>query len=419
MLRASGALIQFVFNVFLARLLGANGLGLYSLALIISTLSSCMARWGIDQAMIKICAVKAQEGQWQGVRIALVKGCQFVLLIGSLMSLAFWFAAPTLADKVFDDLALTFPIRIMSLSIAPFSLLNVIAESLRGLKKIIHSTFLQAVCVPLFSCILFGISVLSRVTISAALFAYLLATVITLLIGLSVWNKTVPSENEVDGHGDVSIREILVLSVPMGWATVMVMIMGMADSIILGIFATSEEIGIYSAALRLSMLVTISLLAVNSIAAPKIATLYKLNALRDLEKLSQRANVMMVIIASPLLVLYFVLPSTIMSIFGIEFRQGGSILTILAIGQVITMMLGSVGTLLLMTEYEKVMKWINVAAATSNIGLSFILVPIWGAIGAAWANTTSLIILNVLALIMVWKLLQLSPIPFLSRIQPN
>jgi O-antigen/teichoic acid export membrane protein len=419
MLRATGAMVQFVFNVFLARLLGAKGMGLYSLALTISTLSSCMARWGIDQAMIKICAVKAEQRLWNDTKLSLVIGCRFIMLVGGLISAAVWFAAPVLATKVFNDVDLVFPIRVMSLSIVPFSLLNVIAEALRGLKKIVQSTLLQAACVPMFSCLLFGVSTLFKVTIAGALFAYLSSTIITVFIGFRVWNKAVPSDRQNTAPGSVSIRDILVLSVPMGWATVMVMIMGMADSIVLGIFGTSEEIGVYSAALRLSMLITISLLAVNSIAAPKFAALYQSQALHDLEKLSQRANIMMLLVASPLLLLYFLFPAHIMGIFGIEFRQGGPILTVLAIGQMVTMMMGSVGNLLLMTKYENVMKWINVTAALSNICLSVIFVPIWGGLGAAWANTTSLILLNILAFISVWKLLQLSPIPFLTRIQPN
>ena len=39
-MRVAGALVQFIFNVLLARSLGAKGMGLYSLALIVSTLSS-------------------------------------------------------------------------------------------------------------------------------------------------------------------------------------------------------------------------------------------------------------------------------------------------------------------------------------------------------------------------------------------
>lgn len=416
-LRVAGALVQFVFNLLLARLLGAKGMGLYSLALSISTLSSCLAKWGIDLAIIKICAINADQNLWGDVKLSVLKGCRYIVLVGGVISAAVWLAAPVLATNVFSDADLVFPIRVMSLSIVPFSLLNVLAEALRGLSKILQSTFIQAVCVPLFSCLLFGAASLAKVTINGALFAYLTATVITAFIGIRVWKRALPSDKQMESPGGISIRDILVLSIPMGWATVMVMIMGIADSIVLGIFGTSEEIGIYSAALRLSMLITIALLAVNSITAPKFAALYHSQAMHDLEKLSQRANILMLLVASPLLLLYFTFPAHVMGIFGNDFRQAGSILRVLAVGQMVTMMMGSVGNLLLMTRYENVMKWINVTAALSNIALSFILVPVWGGLGAAFANATSLILLNVLAFISVWKRLQISCIPFLRRTQ--
>lgn len=418
-LRLTGALLQFAFNVLLARLLGARGVGLYSLALSISTLCSCLSRWGMDQAVIKICAIKADQNLWSDVKLSVSKGCRFIMLVGGVISVAVWLAAPMLATRVFNDADLVFPIRFMSLSIVPFSLLNLIAEALRGLKKILHSTFLQAVCVPLFSGILFVAASLAKITITGALFAYLTATIITTFIGIWVWKRALPSDERMTIPGCMSIRDILVLSIPMGWATVMVMIMGMAGSIVLGIFGTSEEIGIYSAALRLSMLMTIALLAVNSITAPKFAALYNSQALHDLEKLAQRANILMLLIASPLLLLYFTFPSLVMGIFGNEFRQGGVILRVLTIGQTFTLITGSVGNLLLMTRYENVMKWINVTAALSNIFLSFLLVPFWGGLGAAWAHAISLILLNIFAFFSVWKLLQLSAMPFWKRTQPN
>ncbi len=414
-IRLTGALVQFLFNVLLARLLGAKGMGLYSLALTVSTLCSCLARWGMDQAVLRISAVKAENHRWREITLAVTTGCRFITLTGGVITVAVWLAAPLLATKGFNDPDLAFPIRVMALSIVPFSLLNLMAEALRGLKKLMHSSFLQAVCIPITCCLLFGAASLIKVTVAGAVFAYLAATIITAVIGIRIWKRAIPPEVQTAGDKTITMRDLMALSIPMGWATTMVLVMGMADSVILGVFGTSEEIGIYSAALRLSMVATLAMLAVNSIAAPKFAALYRSRSLRDLEKLSQRANVMMLMIASPLLLLYFTFPTHIMGIFGTEFQRGGNMLMVLAVGQVVTMMMGSVGYLLLMTEYENVMKWINIYAALSNVILSLILVPFWGGLGAACANATSLVFLNLMAFVSVWKKLHISGIPFLTR----
>jgi O-antigen/teichoic acid export membrane protein len=373
----------------------------------------------MDQAVLKICAVKADRHLWGEITIAVAKGCRLVIVVGGVLTAVVWLTSPLLSITVFGDADLLLPIRIMSLSIVPFSLLNVMSEALRGLKKITQSSLLQTVCVPLCSCLLFAVASLVERTVAGAVFAYLAGTIITALFGFRLWRRAIPSMARSEPNRPILLRELLSLSIPMGWATTMVLVMGMADSIILGVFGTSEELGVYAAALRLSMVATLALLAVNSIAAPKFAELYRSRALHDLEKLAQRANAIMLLIASPLLLLYFTFPYHIMGIFGTEFRRGGAMLVVLAIGQMVTIMMGSVGYLLLMTQYENVMKWINFAAALANVSLSLALVPFWGGLGAACANTSSLCLLNLIAVISVWKRLRLSTIPFLTRTHPN
>jgi O-antigen/teichoic acid export membrane protein len=373
----------------------------------------------MDQAVLRISAVKADQHLWKDVKFAISKGGQMVSIAGAIATAVVCLTAPFLASTIFHDPDLVFPIRIMSLSIIPFGLLNMIAEALRGLKKILQSSFVQALGIPLFSCILFGIATMAKATISAAVFAYLAATLITVFIAIRFCKWAVPSEGQINGAVEIKLRNLIQLSIPMGWAYIMVIIMGMTDSIVLGIFRSSEEMGIYAAALRLSMLVTIAFLAVNSIAAPKFAALYSSHAMHSLEKLSQRATLLILFTASPLLVLFFIIPDQIMGIFGPEFRQGGTLLRILSVGQLVTMTMGTVGYLLLMTKYENVMKWLNSTAALTNITLSFIFIPIWGGVGAALANATSLVLLNLMAFISVWKLLKISSIPFLTRAKTN
>ncbi len=200
----------------------------------------------------------------------------------------------------------------------------------------------------------------------------------------------------------------------MAWGSVMVIIFGFADSVILGIFRSAAEVGIYAAAQRMALLTTFSLIAVNSIAAPKFAALYKAGDLHTIERIAQMSNVFMLLLASPLLLAFFLLPERIMAIFGRDFVVGRNVLVILSIGQLFNVITGSVGCVLLMTAYEKVMKWINVSAASSNIVLGWILIPNFGIIGAALASSTSLILLNLLALLSVFKLLTISTVPFIS-----
>ncbi len=90
-----------------------------------------------------------------------------------------------------------------------------------------------------------------------------------------------------------------------------------------------------------------------------------------------------------------------MSLFGPEFATGASVLLVLVAGHGINVMTGPVGTVLVMTGHEKIMRNNVLAAAAVNIGLNLVLVPRMGALGAAVATAASLALVNGLSLLQV------------------
>ncbi len=413
-LRVLGAFAQFGFNLLLARMLGADGMGIYSLAFSVSVISSTIARLGIDQALLRFIAIQADQQKWDQMKGVFAKGMTIVFLSGFVITIIVFLLAPWLSQSLFDEPRLALPLQIMSFSIVPFSLVNLLAEALRALKRVANAMLVQGMLVPALSVGLFLTLLSLRVGLLSAVLAYVLATVFVLLIGAWLWKRVVPQLWRPRLKGQFATHDLLTVSFPMAWASIMVIVFGLADSVILGIFRSAAEVGIYAAAQRMALLTTFSLIAVNSVAAPKFAALYKAGDFNTIEKIAQKSNVLMILIASPLLLAFFLFPERIMGIFGQDFVAGRNALIIISIGQVVNVATGSVGCLLLMTSYEKIMKWINVSAAMSNIVLSWILIPKFGVIGAAFASSISLALLNCLALFSVFKLLTISTVPFIS-----
>ena len=84
-------------------------------------------------------------------------------------------------------------------------------------------------------------------------------------------------------------------------------------------------------------------------------------------------------------------------------------LIILGTGQLINASVGSVGFLLTMTAHQKleVFNWSSMILI--NFFLNFILIPIYGAIGAAIATGVSVALINLLRLYEVFKYLNIHP----------
>ena len=72
------------------------------------------------------------------------------------------------------------------------------------------------------------------------------------------------------------------------------------------------------------------------------------------------------------------------------------ILRILAIGQFVNVAVGTVGSILMMSGYGKVVRNNTLLGATINIVGNLTLVPLYGAIGAAISTAGSIIIQNLI-----------------------
>jgi O-antigen/teichoic acid export membrane protein len=79
-----------------------------------------------------------------------------------------------------------------------------------------------------------------------------------------------------------------------------------------------------------------------------------------------------------------------MGLFGPEFVAGSTVLMVLALGQLINVITGSVGFLLSMTGHERDLLKSTVIAAILMLILCAWLIPAYGMMGAAIAQTVSL-----------------------------
>jgi O-antigen/teichoic acid export membrane protein len=91
------------------------------------------------------------------------------------------------------------------------------------------------------------------------------------------------------------------------------------------------------------------------------------------------------------------------------------VLVVLTIGYAVNVVCGSVGTLLVMTGYEKIVRNITLIVAILNIIMSVKLVKPYGLEGVAWATALSLILHNLWLMTMVRKRLGFWTIPLPAR----
>lgn len=407
-LKVIGAVLAFAFNVAVARLLGANGTGIYFLALSIVTMSSVVARFGFDQTLLKLVSKHSTEKDVVMVNSVYYRCISVTFVLAGSLSLLAYFLSPWFANVVFGKPLLIEPLRWMSLSILPFSLINLTAESLKGIKVIKKAMFLQSVGIPLI-CILLIFPFTKWLSVEGAALVYLIATIFMALVGLLFWHdfklKLRPYEKYSFQTVLISAKELFVSSL-MNRA-----ILPWAPIFILGIYVDASEVGIFSACFKLAMLMTFLLAAVNNVLAPKFTELFLKNKMQELETTVRHSALLIFLLTSPLFILFFFNAEFVTGIFGDEFKRGAEVLIVLSLGQLINALTGSVGIVLLVTGNEVTLRKISVRFALLQLALCFVLIPVFGVLGAAIATAIVIAGNNISSVYYIYKILKINTFP--------
>ena len=96
-------------------------------------------------------------------------------------------------------------------------------------------------------------------------------------------------------------------------------------------------------------------------------------------------------------------PITVFQLFGASFSSGETALRILALGQIVNIATGFPGMILIMVgESGRVTRSVAIGAIV-NLALSLVLIPRFGASGAAAATAASIAITNILLSAVLWR----------------
>lgn len=201
---------------------------------------------------------------------------------------------------------------------------------------------------------------------------------------------------------------------PMMISSTTLVLLGWLDTFVLGIYESSKTVGIYDLSLRIAILTSFVLQAINSILAPKLANSYLNKDMDTFNKLISASTKLNFFLTLIIVLAIILLNDLIFGFFGEEFKSGKNLLIILCLGQLVNSISGPVAVILQMTGYQKNYQNIVLFALLLNIVLNFTLTPIYGAVGAAIATVISMSSWNLLGALTIKKKLKINSfyIPF-------
>jgi O-antigen/teichoic acid export membrane protein len=404
------ALLGYAFKVYLARVLGAEALGLYALGITIISFLGMINTLGLPESAVRFVAVYSASKRFQELKELLWNGSWILLATNLAFTVVLLAAGPWVATHFYHSPQLARYLPLFAPIMIASALNHYFGNALAGYREVGRRTLVTKF---VSSPITIVVSVL-LISLGGGLWGYLTAQIISafcvmgLLISM-VWRMTPVEARSPNWREPWIRREVWSFSAAMFGLGLAAFFVGQIDRVALGVYRGAQEVGVYSVAAGLVVYEVIILQSVNQIFAPVIADVHSRGEHVLLGRLFQTLTKWILGLTFPLAIVMIAFAKPIMRMFGHDFEAGWPILIIGTIGQLVNCGVGSVGNMLLMSGNQRRLVRVQLVMAVLMVALSFRLVPVWGALGAAVAAAITNIGTNAWNLIEVRRALKLSP----------
>lgn len=400
--------VRFGFGILIARVVGVEQYGLYTLATTVSLIASNMAMLGLQTGMVRFLPPAIRENDNQSIW-GIIQVCVGLPAIFSLLLAAglFLLAGP-LAALLFHDPRMVSLLRIVSLLVPLDTMASMAYVITISYKQPKYSVIANNIITPLLKLLLAAGFLAVGLSTKGVLLSQVIASAAGLAVMVYFVNALISLKRAL-GPANRPTRKLLRYSIPVHLGWMVNTLRSMFSTLVLGFLGLATGVGLFTAASRFSMIGTMFYSSLGNISTPIIADLHSQSETSQMKAYYQTTTRWLVMFNLPVFLTSVIFAKPLLWIFGDDFTSGAASMVILAIGTLAYTGTGVGANILDMTDHPRVNTANSVIMVFIAIFLNVLFVPPWGVVGAATASAISTVLANVVCLIEVWILLKMQP----------
>ena len=385
-------------HVYLGNRLGVEQYGYFSFALSIATLVAALAPMGWVTASLRFASAYAAAADWSLFKGLMIRSHQFVAAfslgaMALLLALTFLVENPWKSDSVELAAWMVPVLAIISLHKRIFRALSLGATSIVIDRLVLAMVFLVLAT-------MLGWTEFSQIGVGYLVSLVVVLTLSSCLLMPRIWT------NARDCSASYSTREWMITAFPMLLGTVGQLALNKTDILMLGALNSGIETGYYAASNRITIIIVFALGAISTLGAPMLSSAYYQRRFDDLKELFWTITLWSTAFSIPVFILVVIFSEQLLGLFGSGFQDSTKVLLILSLGKLIHAITGPVGHLLLMTGNERVYAVTIGASSVLNVVGNAIVIPRYGAVGAACVTAASIVVMNIAQLVFAMRSLK-------------
>ena len=399
--------VEFGLQIFLVRFFSKSDFGAVAYALSIVFLLRAVALFEMPLALSRFIPAYRHRDRSDlvlgsiGLGLALVAVLGTVIAGATALSLGVFGLHPTSSHEALRVL-------LVLVALVPIDALDILVTTLFATLVGAKQIFIrQGIVGPALRLALVGAVVFAHAGVLAFAAGYVASSAATLVVYGTIFVRTLRGDGLLSSVAlrkvEFPARETLLFAAPLLASTLVWVLLDSSDAVMLGFFRGVDEVANFRAVVPLAIANQGVMLAFTVLYSPTLARHVARGEWDEIVDLYWRSALWVMLASFPLFVLTFSFaPVTTSAVLGSSYGGSSTILAILSLGYFFHVALGFNGLTLRVLGKVRYSVAIDFGAAIFNIGINLVLIPIWGALGAAAGTAGTLIVHNLLKQFGLW-----------------
>jgi len=403
--------------VLLARYLSKSDYGALAYALSLVILFKALALFELPNTLGRFLPIYREAGRENSVLGSVVTGILLVAGLGTALAIGIDIAILTLHIHPTGDSTALHMAALLAFVI-PIEALDVLLTSLFAVFAGARAIFVrQAILGPTLKIAFIAVVLTLRADLRGVGIGYLAAGATGVVTYAWMLRALLKPQFKRPGRLPIRmafpLRELVCFAAPLLASTLVWTLMESSDSLLLGYFRGTRDVATFRAVMPLAVLNKGVILTFGLLYTPMIARLYARRRSIEISDAYWRSAAWVTLLTLPVFVLTFSFArATTIGLLGAKYEGSVKIMAILAFGYFFHTALGYNGLTLRIYGKLRYSVAVDLLAAVMNVGVNILLIPSFGALGAAVGTSSTLVVHNLLK---QWGLRRYTGIPLFAR----
>lgn len=409
-----GMVLGYLTSIVIVKIYGNETMGIYAIAVTITTLVLTIANDGFSIYSMKIINQYFSLNKLSEIKEFYKKSLLIVFTFSIFISFLYYTNLNFIFGSYFGKENLITKFEILVYIFPPLILFYYYINILRGVNKVSIYSFFQNVFLPSSIILLIFINYFFNLNLNILqvyTYSFFIVFIILFIYSIKIFDFNVTSSRIF------SFTNFFKSSSPFILVGIIYAIGGSIDLLLLGKYETIENVGIYAILYKISMLASLVIFAINTVFATKITTLWTKEKYTELKYLDYKSSKYSFFLTLSISLMLIMFSKYILLFFSKEYLYFDIVLYLLLLSWIINSTAPSVNNLLVLTDYQNQFSIIATFCVLIKIIMSFFLIKYFGLVGASVSTVFFNLLLLIVSSFYLYRKIKYFPIyiPFIKR----